>query len=166
MRPINLTLYFIFLLFFIFLNGCNAEKSRKTYAIAQEHLHFRDLNQSNYLISAEIFYPCESNNTIVNSKFPLIIFAHGYQQAYGDYRYLWEALVAQGYILAFLTTQGGLSIDIDSYSNDILSLRNELMNTSNTIIAGHITKKSALMGHSTGGGATLSRATSSYTLAR
>jgi len=138
-------------------SGCQSgSNSEVSYNITHERISFQDSQQNDYLITAELFYPSlsDTNKSIgTNTSFPLIVFAHGYQQVYSDYQYLWEALVPQGYILAFLTTQQGLSIDIDRYSDDIIALQDELLHTSNTILAGHISNKSALMGHSTGGGA-------------
>ncbi len=141
--------------------GCNSasvntKSSQDFYKIGHKSISVKDFGQDDYSVGAELFYPCkniEDENSIESGKFPLIIFAHGYQLAYDDYHYIWESLVPKGYILAFLTTQAGVTIDIDSYADDIITLQNELLHTSSSILSGHISEKSALMGHSTGGGA-------------
>ena len=107
-------------------------------------------------ITAVLFYPAVLGgigSAIVDGKYPLIVFAHGYQQKYSDYHDLWETLVPQGYVMAFITTQQGITIDTDEYAKDItFLLKNLKADSVDSIIKGHITAKSALMGHSTGGG--------------
>ncbi len=139
--------YISFIFILILFIGCDSattDMNRPTaiYGIGHEHL-----------TNTELFYPTQEIGSIADANFPLIIFAHGYQQVYSDYRYLWEALVPKGYIFAFLTTQQGLSIDIDSYADDIITLHNELRTRTSSIVSGHLSEKSILMGHSTGGGA-------------
>ncbi len=152
MKQVTKYVYFILALSLISISGCGSgtksvqSASEISYKIGHEQLH--------YPVTAELFYPSElgeKDSIIADARFPLIVFAHGYQQFYSDYRYLWEALVPKGYIVAFLTTQQGLSINIDTYADDIISLHNELHTTHH--ISRYITNKSALMGHSTGGGA-------------
>jgi len=130
-----------------------------TYNIGHDWLTLQDLKRDDAVITAELFYPSTTGgiqSDIANKKFPLIIFAHGYQQVYSDYHNLWETLVPKGYILVFLTTQQGLTIYIDAYADDI-SFLNKILSDADgiydSVIKGHITQKSALMGHSTGGGA-------------
>ncbi len=107
-------------------------------------------------ITAVLFYPAVLGgigSAIVDQKYPLIVFAHGYQQKYSDYHDVWETLVPQGYVMAFITTQQGITIDTDEYAKDItFLLKNLKADSVDSIIQGHITDKSALMGHSTGGG--------------
>jgi pimeloyl-ACP methyl ester carboxylesterase len=130
--------------------------SKDVYHVGHDTLDFQDPNRRNYHVTAEIFYPSQKaglQSPIAESHFPLIIFAHGYQQLYSDYHYLYDALVPQGYIIAFLTTKQGATIDLDSYADDINALYTEIIDTTHTILSGHLSGKSALMGHSTGGGA-------------
>ncbi len=151
---------FILLIVLVSFTSCNGDdNSIASYKIGHDKLTFEDPQRNNATITAELFYPAKTNGeqtAIIDEKFPLIIFAHGYQQVYSDYHNIWEDLVSQGYIIAFLTTQQGLTINIDTYSQDIIFLHQKLNNTDETydsIISGHTTNKSALMGHSTGGGA-------------
>ncbi len=163
MKYINKTIHFFIV---SLLLGCgsgssggkisDSNVSEVIYSIGHKSVSFQDSQQTSYPITAELFYPSSldrEQNTIANNDFPLIVFAHGYQQVYSDYHHIWEALVPKGYILAFLTTQQGLSINIDTYADDIVLLYNELRHASDSIITGHLTDQSALMGHSTGGGA-------------
>jgi len=127
----------------------------KGLSVGYDSLTLKD-TQRGVDITAELFYPSVIGglkSAIVDKKYPLIVFAHGYQQKYSDYHDVWETLVPQGYVMAFITTQQGITIDTDEYAKDItFLLKNLKADSVDSIIKGHITAKSALMGHSTGGG--------------
>ena len=87
---------------------------------------------------------------------PVIVFAHGYQQVVPDYHDLWEALVPKGYAVVLPTTEAGGSIDADAFAGDVAFLAKMFTGPSggdSTPVAGRLSGKIALMGHSTGGGA-------------
>ena len=127
--------------------------------IGHRTLTFYDAARNNRIVSAEVYYPSNQNgdNVPVSAgRFPLLVFAHGYQQVFGDYHDLWEHLVPKGYIMVFPTTEGGLTIDIDKYAADLSFLLDTLLDKSSNkdlFLKGHLNGTSALMGHSTGGGA-------------
>ncbi len=111
-------------------------------------------------IGTEIYYPASStgNNTpIVPGDYPIVVFGHGFSMAWDAYQNIWEALVPNGYIVAFPRTEGGLS---PSHSNFGLDLRlvetliQEMGATSGNIIYGNVSPNAAIMGHSMGGGST------------
>ncbi len=111
-------------------------------------------------IPVHIYYPASSagdDTAISDGQFPVIIFAHGYQQSYADYQYVWEELVPESYIMVFPDKlSDSASIDIDEYALDLNFLMNkmqELNDDSTSIFYNHVATKTALMGHSTGGGA-------------
>jgi predicted dienelactone hydrolase len=135
-------LYVYLLLLLTVLSGCGSASSgsarKGEYEIIHKSFQFNDIQRNNRHITAEIFYPDG-----LEQSAPLILFAHGYEQLFSDYRYLYEVLVPKGFTVAFVTTQGGVTIDIDTYADDIVSLVKALPQV----------KKLALMGHSTGGGA-------------
>lgn len=142
-KLLSLTILFLFI-------GCsrgNSIQLENKYNIGHDSLKFKDLKRNDTIVTAELFYPSKTKDeqiSMLEGKFPLIIFANGYQQTYDDYQYIWENLVTNGYIVAFITTQQGLFIDIDAYALDINFLLQKLSYLSKNII---------LMGHSTGGGA-------------
>jgi pimeloyl-ACP methyl ester carboxylesterase len=152
------TLTYIFILFFIL--ACDAgsssgsiEPTGQEYKISHKSLTYKDTSRNNRLITAELFYPTVlEDSSIADGNFSLIVFAHGYQQEFNDYNYIYEKLTPMGYILAFLTTEQGLTIDIDTFAEDITFLQETLLN-SEPILLNHLKSTSALMGHSTGGGA-------------
>lgn len=129
----------------------------QNYKIGHYSFSLENPQQNHHAITAEIFYPSligGKQSKIVDEKFPFIIFAHGYLQNYNNYEYIQKHLVLNGYVFIFITTQQGLIINIDEYAKDIVYLYNSLTNLNNNhMISEHLTDKSALMGHSTGGGA-------------
>lgn len=90
---------------------------------------------------------------------PLVVFSHGYQQSYADYAYVWRALVPAGYIVALPDRlSSDATISIDAYAADIAHILAELYRmaaTGDPVLGGRLTPASALMGHSTGGGASV-----------
>jgi len=146
---------------FLILLGCGSNISSasdtndtlSSYTIGHKALQFFDTSRDNRDITAELYFPSKDDKTsVADGSFPLIVFAHGYQQRYSDYNYLWKSLVPLGFSTAFLTTEQGLTIDIDTYAEDITFLHAKLL-SADSMLAGHLTETSALMGHSTGGGA-------------
>ena len=127
--------------------------------IGHRTLAFYDSARNDRIVSAEVYYPSEQkgdNVPVSAGQFPLLVFAHGYQQVFSDYHDLWECLVPEGYIMVFPTTEGGLTIDIDGYAADLSFLLDTLLDRSSVndlFLTGHLNGTSALMGHSTGGGA-------------
>jgi len=133
----------------------------ENYLIGHKQLKLYDKKRNNRLVSAELYYPATTmanQLSIADGSFPLLIFSHGYQQYYSDYHDIWKGLVKSGYIMAFLTTETGLVIDIDDYSEDMVFLLNKFSQKDikeQTILVEHYNGKSVFMGHSTGGGASI-----------
>ena len=127
--------------------------------IGHRTLTFYDSARDDRIVPAEVYYPSNQNGDnvpISAGQFPLLVFAHGYQQVFSDYHSLWEHLVPKGYVMVFPTTEGGLTIDIDKYAKDLSFLLGTLLDKSSVnelFLTGHLNGTSALMGHSTGGGA-------------
>ena len=62
-------------------------------------------------IQTEIYYPAATTGDdvpITGSNYPVIVFGHGFVMVWSAYQNIWEALVPQGYIVAFPRTEGGL----------------------------------------------------------
>ncbi len=136
------------------------DKSNATFEIGHASRSFPGSPGSSGDLPVEFYYPAESagiNAQIVSGLFPIIIFAHGYQQSYLDYAYVWKEMVPAGYIVALLNRLGAsAAIDIDEYALDIedaLSKIQEMGNDTNSVFYGHVENTYVLMGHSTGGGA-------------
>ena len=88
--------------------------------------------------------------------FPVIVFGHGFVMAWSAYDNIWQDLVAQGYIVAFPTTEGGLSPNHLEFGRDlsfvIAKMKTEGANNQQSLFYNHIASTSAVMGHSMGGG--------------
>ena len=113
-------------------------------------------------IPVSIYYPAENqgiDTAVSEGRFPLVIFSHGYQLSPDDYYYIPETLVPEGYIVALPDNFSDAAIiNIDEYAADINFVLEELYNLAtgnDPVLGSHIATTSALMGHSTGGGATV-----------
>jgi dienelactone hydrolase len=112
-------------------------------------------------IQTEIYYPADVAGTDVNvvvGEYPVIVFGHGFAMVWDAYANIWETLVPEGYIIAFPRTEGGLSPSHDEFGMDLALLVDEiqLLNSDATsLFFEHVADRSAIMGHSMGGGATM-----------
>ena len=140
----------------------------QTYLIGSTSRTFDGSPGSTGSIPVAIYYPAKNDavdTDMAEGRFPLVIFSHGYQQAPTDYRYVWEPLVPAGYIVALLDKlRSAATIDIDAYAADINFVLEGLYNLASSgdpVLGSHIETTSALLGHSTGGGATIIAAANS-----
>ncbi|MFH1081373.1 MAG: hypothetical protein V1766_14150 [Pseudomonadota bacterium] len=113
-------------------------------------------------IPVRIYYPAKSigaDAPVADGRFPLVVFSHGYQQAPLDYRYVWECLVPAGYIVALTDKLSSTAtIAIDAYAADINFVLAELYRLASggdAVLGLHLETTSVLLGHSTGGGASV-----------
>lgn len=109
-------------------------------------------------IQTEIYYPASSsglNAPIVPGNYPVVVFGHGFQMVWDAYENIWTALVAQGYIVAFPRTEGGLSPSHTDFGADLAlveTLIQQMGATAGNLLEGNVAPASAIMGHSMGGG--------------
>lgn len=112
-------------------------------------------------IQSEIYYPATAtgDNTPVSvGTFPIIVFGHGFVMTWDSYANIWEHYVQAGYILIFPRTEGGFSPDHSNFGQDLVTVGNRLStdcSNASFILYNHWNGKSAVMGHSMGGGSTL-----------
>lgn len=103
-------------------------------------------------------------DALAQGLFPLVIIAHGYFMTPQDYRYLAEALASRGYIVALPARRhSDTRIKIDFYAKEVSYLQKAISNLNTdkrSRLYGHIATKTAVIGHSTGGGASLMAAAS------
>ncbi len=111
-------------------------------------------------LSASIYYPaCEGGEdaAVAPGPFPVVVFGHGYKQSFGDYRYVWEALVPRGYIVALPDKLNKANtVDIDEYAADLAHMADTLQvwgADEGSHFFGRVAPVVAVMGHSTGSGA-------------
>lgn len=122
-------------------------------------------------IQTEIYYPADMAGTdvnISNGEFPVVVFGHGFAMVWDAYANIWEELVPEGYILAFPRTEGGFSPSHDEFGEDLALIVDEMQlqnNTASSIFYQSVSDKSAIMGHSMGGGATMLAAANNTSIA-
>lgn len=151
-------LSFLFILIFPLTSLC------QPFAIGSMDAVVTDTTRSNRQIQLRIFYPAQTagaNTTPVQGQFPLIVFGHGFAMSYTSYQNIWEKLVPEGFTLAFVDMENGLipapshsnfGQDI-SYSGKMLQFMSQ--NQSPFQLYGRLNGKTAFMGHSMGGGASM-----------
>lgn len=127
--------------------------------IGHRTLQFTDPARNNRQVPAEVYYPAESagNNTpVLAGAFPVIVFGHGYLMPYSAYGYFRDAMVPEGYVVVFPTTEGSLFPSHINFGLDLAFLVGAMQNegtTPSSPFYQHIDTTSAIMGHSMGGGA-------------
>lgn len=147
------SLFLFFLLIF-----CTTSVWTQSFQVGHKQQTFVDTSRSNRNITAEIYYPAATageNVSIASGQFPVLIFAHGFVMIWSAYMPEWNALVPKGYIMVFPTTETGIMPSHSNFGKDIAylvgAMKAEGINAASTFF-GAVANKSAVMGHSMGGG--------------
>jgi predicted dienelactone hydrolase len=112
-------------------------------------------------IQTEIYYPADAAGTdiaVANGEFPVIVFGHGFVMTWSAYENIWEELVPQGYIMAFPRTEGGFTPSHANFGMDLSLVLDDMLafNQDNgSLFFERLNGRSALMGHSMGGGSAM-----------
>lgn len=121
-----------------------------------------DGSRGNRNITTEIYYPADlaGDNVAVaaggGGTFPVLSFGHGFVMTWDAYRNIWEALVPEGFIIAFPKTEGSLSPSHLEFGKDLAFVISELTalgGDSSSLFYNRIGVMNCVMGHSMGGGA-------------
>ena len=151
-------IYLILFVIVVAITNSNAQP----YQIGHTTITFFDASRSNRSIATEIYYPADvagvdvpltASNTL---KFPSLVFGHGFVMTWDAYQNFWEALVPNGYIIAFPKSEGSFSPSHLEFGKDLAFLINQMniLGTQNTsMFFNRVSPKNAVMGHSMGGGA-------------
>ncbi len=128
------------------------------YAIGSIQQTFIDPDRGNRPVLTVIYYPVndETKEVIADGNFPLLVFGHGFVMEWSAYENLWTHYVPQGYVMAFPRTETGFSPDHDEFGKDIAFLVDAIQvvaSDSTSVLFGGLSSRSAVMGHSMGGGA-------------
>ena len=125
-------------------------------------------------IQTEIYYPSftAGENTAVASfpNFPVIVFGHGFAMSWDAYSNIWQHLVPQGYILAFVRTEGSLipAPSHGDFGDDLALVATKMLALNGNVgslFNGKVKQKVVNMGHSMGGGATMLAAENNSSIA-
>ena len=137
----------------------------QTYSVGYKSMNAHDANRDRD-IPTTIYYPSDvggENAAISDGVFPAVIFGHGNGMADESlYDYIYEALVSEGYIVLFPKTEGGMpplstpkhepfGLDL-KYLNFVIKFENT---NPGAFFNGHVSDKTAIIGHSLGGKGTL-----------
>ncbi|RZS99361.1 T9SS type A sorting domain-containing protein [Aquimarina brevivitae] len=122
------------------------------YGVRNYSKTFRDSDRNNRRVNTRIYYP----ESTADVKFPVIVLGHGFIMGSDAYENFYEELVPRGYIVAFVNTEGSFFANHRAYAEDmafiVSAMQSENSNTSSALF-GKVANKTALMGHSMGGGA-------------
>ena len=132
------------------------------FPIGSRTITYNDPARSNRAIECEIYYPgvtVGNNAEVATGAFPIIVFGHGFAMQVGAYPNWREEFVPEGYIMVFPTTEGSLfSPNHGEFGADLRFLVNKMQgeggNNASPFFQ-HVADRSAIIGHSMGGGATI-----------
>ena len=152
MKKFILCLIFIFNILFSFAQPFSIGRSSQT---------FSDASRSNRSVPSDVYYPATSNgvNTPLASSpnlFKVVVVAHGFFMGTDAYVSFSEKLASEGFIVAVVNTETGLSPSHLEFGKDIaftVKSMNELSNLIGGFFYNKIEPRSAVIGHSMGGGA-------------
>jgi dienelactone hydrolase len=126
-----------------------------------------DPTRSDRSIACEVYYPSTSAGDAVpvaDGTFPFIAFGHGFVMDYTAYQNITDALVASGYVMIYVETEGGFAPAHADFGLDLAYVADyfyEENATAGSLFQSHLIDRCAIMGHSMGGGATWLAATTS-----
>jgi dienelactone hydrolase len=157
------------LFFLLFLPAAAA--SAQPFAIGHTQITYTDPARQNRAIQTEIYYPAATAGDdvpVAAGTYPVITFGHGFVMVWSAYQNIWTALVPQGYIVAFPRTEGSVSPVHAEFGTDLAFLVTKLQSegSSNTLslFYNHVNSRSAIMGHSMGGGSSFLAAAGNTTI--
>lgn len=154
---------------FIFSLLLSAQSIAQPYSIGETSITFTDASRNNRSVPTEIYYPAQSagtNTAVAAGEHCTIVFGHGFLIGYSQYEWLANALVPQGYIVAFPDTETGFP-NHGNFGGDLAFLVNAIQNEGNTngsVLFGSVSPNSAIGGHSMGGGASFLGAENNSTI--
>jgi pimeloyl-ACP methyl ester carboxylesterase len=149
----------VILLFSVFLS--TFVTIAQPFLIGQTTLHFTDPLRGNRKIAVEIFYPADSAGCDIplagpeGLRFPVLCFGHGFLLPVSAYRNIREAVVPEGYIIAFPKSERGLHPSHPDLAKDLAFVIRRLSwlgQEKNSLFYNRIDSVNCCMGHSMGGG--------------
>jgi dienelactone hydrolase len=130
------------------------------YTVKSVAKTYRDAARGNRSVGATVYYPTASSSStaiIAGCSFPVISFGHGFTIGNNAYGFLSARLVPSGYVVVLPSTEGGLSPNHTNFGKDLAFVLNAVR--SDAAFAGALGTRTAIGGHSMGGGAAFLGAT-------
>lgn len=128
------------------------------FAIGNTSVDLVDAARNNRNINVRVYYPATANGqnaTFAAGTFPVIVFGHGFVMSWSAYQNIWEALVPEGFIVAFPTTESGFAPVHLDFAKDlafVVSALQEANTQPASVFYQKVAAQSGVMGHSMGGG--------------
>ena len=131
----------------------------QSFPVGHRTMNFTDVSRNNRQVTTEVYYPATiagENTATAPGQFPVIVFGHGFQMGYDSYTYLKNAMVPDGYLVVFATTETSLAPSHAEFGADlaflVVQMKAEGSNPASPFY-NHVDSTSAIMGHALGGGA-------------
>lgn len=137
-----------------------SELPAQPFAIGQQSVSLPDPARNNRQVTAEVYYPAMQAGMgapMALGVFPVVVIGHGFLMTAASYEMYWEHLVPLGYVVAAATTEGSISPSHEQFGLDLAFLVSSLQaegRRAGSVFQNGISDKSAVTGHSMGGGAT------------
>ena len=137
------------------------------FAVGHSSVSYQDPSRANRSIACELYYPANASGDDVEvaaGQFPFIAFGHGFVMDYTAYQNITDELVASGYVMIYVETEGGFAPAHADFGLDLAYVADHFYEenaTAGSLFQSHLIDRCAIMGHSMGGGATWLAATTS-----
>lgn len=139
------------------------EGEEPDYAIGYTTVTYQDPSRDDRNVSVKIYYPATTpgQDTPVageaGTTFPVLVFGHGFLIGIDFYGYLWNALIPKGYFALLCNTETGVLPSHSNLGKDLAFLADRFQAEgadAGSWLYGKVANKTAVMGHSMGGGST------------
>lgn len=148
---------FLGILIYFFLQSAT---HAQTFSTGHRTINFIDAVR-NRTIQTEVFYPAETSGDNVplisgNQQFPVVVFGHGFVIGTSSYNWLADSLASKGFIAALPNSESGFSPSHEQFGRDLAFLAAfipSLNDSSGSFLSNRVKNRSAVAGHSMGGGA-------------
>ncbi|TAF31858.1 MAG: T9SS C-terminal target domain-containing protein [Cytophagales bacterium] len=158
--PFSKLLFVCWLMTFLMLEHVSCAQPATLENIQRLSLSLTDASRGNRRVGVEVFYPSKTTDGKIiplEANMPLLVLGHGFVMSVDAYENFAKVLCPLGYVLALPTTEGSLSPSHANFGKDLLWVGKTLMerakSDSRFELYGFLGNKSAVMGHSMGGGA-------------
>lgn len=148
----------ILLLLLLCLMIASDHSIAQTFEVGHTSINFYD-SERDREVPTEIYYPTETEGEdvpVANGEHPVVIFGHGFLMSWDAYDNFWTALVPQGYILCFPTTEMSLLPNHEAFALDFSFIKEQMQienGETSSLFLNAVAPETVFMGHSMGGGA-------------
>lgn len=133
----------------------------QNYATGKRTETYLDASRGNRQIQADVYYPADAAGNDVpvaagTVQFAVVVFGHGFVISTSSYAWLGDSLSQKGYIVVLPATEGGLTPSHSDFGKDLAFLCAyipSLNDDAGSFLYQRVMNRSAVGGHSMGGGA-------------